>query len=112
MSECIFCRIIAGEIPSEKIYEDRDFLAFNDINPQAPCHILVIPKEHIPKVSEMKEGDKELIGGLFSVAAKICSDKSITDYRLVINNGEGAGQAVFHIHLHILAGRYFQWPPG
>ena len=112
MSECVFCKIIASEIPSEKVYEDRDFLAFNDINPQAPCHILVIPRKHISKVSEMKEGDKELVGGLLNAAAKICSDKSITDYRLVINNGEGAGQEVFHIHLHILAGRDFQWPPG
>ena len=112
MSDCIFCKIIAGEIPSEKVYEDRGFFAFSDINPQAPYHILVIPKKHISKIAEMEEGDKELVGGLFSTAVKICSDKAITDYRLVINNGEGAGQAVFHIHLHILAGRDFEWPPG
>ncbi len=112
MSDCLFCKIIAGDIPSENVYEDNQYYAFNDINPQAPNHILVIPKKHIAKVSEMDESDNELIGGLFSVAAKICDEKSITDYRLVINNGAGVGQTVFHIHLHVLAGRAMGWPPG
>ncbi len=112
MSDCLFCKIIAGEIPSEKVYEDSKYFAFNDINPQAPNHILIIPKKHISKISEMDVSDNELVGGLFSVAAKICKEKSLPDYRLVINNGEGVGQTVFHIHLHVLGGRPMSWPPG
>jgi histidine triad (HIT) family protein len=112
MSDCLFCKIIAGEIPSSKVYEDDQYFAFNDINPQAPTHFLVVAKKHIDKVSSMGEGDRGLIGGLFDVAAKICREKNITDYRLVINNGEGVGQTVFHIHLHVLAGRPMNWPPG
>lgn len=112
MTDCLFCKIVANKIPSDKVYEDDVYIAFNDISPQAPTHILVIPKKHIDRVAEMDVSDEALIGGLFSVAAKICAEKSITDYRLVINNGEGAGQTVFHIHLHILAGRDMGWPPG
>ncbi len=112
MSDCLFCKIAAGEIPSEKVYEDENYFAFNDISPQAPTHFLVIPKKHISKVSEMSDADNTLVGGLFSVAKKICDDRSITDYRLVVNNGAGAGQTVFHIHLHVLAGRAMNWPPG
>ena len=105
MTDCLFCKIIAGDIPSDRVYEDESCYAFKDITPQAPLHILVIPKRHIPKVAEMADTDSVIIGGLISTAAKICKDKGIEDYRLVINNGEGAGQSVFHIHLHILAGR-------
>ena len=112
MTDCLFCKIAANEVPSEKVYEDDAYIAFNDINPQAPTHILVIPKKHIGRVAEMEASDETLLGGLFSVAAKICAEKSISDYRLVINNGEGAGQTVFHIHLHVLAGRDMGWPPG
>ena len=112
MSDCLFCKIAAGEIPSETVYEDENYFAFNDISPQAPTHFLIIPKQHISKVSEMSASDTELIGGLFSVAKKICDDRSISDYRLVMNNGAGAGQTVFHIHLHVLAGRAMNWPPG
>ncbi len=112
MSDCLFCKITAGEIPSETVYEDENYFAFNDISPQAPTHFLIIPKKHIPKVSEISAADTELMGGLFAVAKKICDDRSISDYRLVMNNGEGAGQTVFHIHLHVLAGREMNWPPG
>lgn len=112
MSDCLFCKIIAGEIPGSKVYEDDQYFAFNDINPQAPTHFLVVAKRHIDKVSSMGEGDRALIGGLFDVAARICREKAITDYRLVINNGAGVGQTVFHIHLHVLAGRPMGWPPG
>ena len=112
MSDCLFCKIVAGDIPSENVYEDNLYYAFNDINPQAPTHFLVVPKKHIAKVAEMDASDNELIGGLFTVAAKICKEKKLTDYRLVINNGAGVGQTVFHIHLHVLAGRPMGWPPG
>lgn len=112
MTDCLFCKIAAGEIGSDKVYEDDDYLAFNDIAPQAPTHFLVIPKRHIGRVAEMEKEDAALIGGLFTTAAKICADKGIDDYRLVVNNGEGAGQTVFHIHLHVLAGRPLAWPPG
>ena len=112
MKDCIFCKIVAGDIPGEKVYEDENYYAFNDVNPQAPYHILLIPKKHIAKIAEITENDKELIGGLFTTAAKICEEKSLSDYRLVINNGEGAGQSVFHIHLHIFSGRQMTWPPG
>lgn len=112
MSDCLFCKIAAGEIPSEKLYEDDKYYAFNDINPQAPNHFLIIPKKHISQISEMSAEDNELVGGLFLVAAQICGEKSLSDYRMVINNGEGAGQTVFHIHLHVLGGRSLNWPPG
>ncbi len=112
METCIFCKIINGEIPCTKVYEDQDYFAFNDINPQAPYHFLVIPKKHISKISEAVETDKTLIGGLFTVASKICNEKELSDYRLVINNGKGVGQTVFHIHLHVIGGRSMGWPPG
>lgn len=112
MSDCLFCKIISGTIPSDKVYEDDNYYAFNDINPQAPTHFLVVAKKHIDKISSLEDGDQALIGGLFHVAASICRQKSIEDYRLVINNGAGVGQTVFHIHLHVLAGRSMAWPPG
>lgn len=112
MSDCLFCKIIAGEIPGEKIYEDDNYYAFNDINPQAPNHFLVIPKKHISQISDTSDADNELIGGMLSVAVKICQEKSLSDYRLVMNNGAGAGQTVFHIHLHVIGGRFMNWPPG
>ena len=112
MNDCLFCKIIAGEIPCEKVYEDENYFAFNDINPQAPNHFLIIPKQHFSQISDIKDVDNKLIGGLFSVANKICHEKSLSDYRLVINNGEGAGQTVFHIHLHVIGGRAMNWPPG
>ncbi len=112
MSDCLFCKIVEGNIPSSKVYEDDQYYAFNDIGPQAPTHILVVAKRHLDRISSMDDGDCAMIGGLFRTAARICAEKNIEDYRLVINNGAGVGQSVFHIHLHILAGRPMGWPPG
>ena len=111
---CIFCKIIAKKIPSKIVYEDDLVTAFEDVNPQAPVHTLVVPKKHIPEIHSMTEKDKELVGHLFFTAKKIAEDKGMDSkgYRMVINNGAGAGQTVFHIHLHILSGRHFSWPPG
>tara|TARA_B100000965_G_scaffold262678_1_gene221636 strand:+ start:3259 stop:3597 length:339 start_codon:yes stop_codon:yes gene_type:complete len=112
MSENIFLKIINKEIPADIIFEDEYTIAFNDISPQAPVHILVIPKKEIKKLSESEETDKELLGHLMITAKKIASDLKLNDYRLVVNNGAEAGQTVFHLHIHILAGRPFGWPPG
>jgi histidine triad (HIT) family protein len=112
MSKNIFQDIIEKKIPADIIHEDDLSIAFNDISPQAPTHILIIPKKSIAKISDINEEDKDLLGHLLLVAKKITSDIGITDYRVVINNGSEAGQTVFHIHLHILAGRTFGWPPG
>jgi len=108
----IFLKIINKEIPADIIYEDDISIAFNDISPQAPTHILVIPKKEIQKISEADENDKELLGHLLLVAKKITEENNIKDFRLVVNNGTEAGQTVFHLHIHILAGRAFGWPPG
>tara|TARA_B100000427_G_scaffold290190_1_gene266315 strand:+ start:270 stop:605 length:336 start_codon:yes stop_codon:yes gene_type:complete len=108
----IFLKIINKEIPADIIYEDDISIAFNDISPQAPTHILVIPKKEIQKISEADESDKELLGHLLLVAKKITDENNIKDFRLVVNNGTEAGQTVFHLHIHILAGRAFGWPPG
>jgi histidine triad (HIT) family protein len=112
MSKNIFQDIIEKKIPADIIHEDDLSIAFNDISPQAPTHILIIPKKSIAKISDINEEDKDLLGHLLLVAKKVTSDIGITDYRVVINNGSEAGQTVFHIHLHILAGRTFGWPPG
>ncbi len=111
---CLFCKIAKGEIPADKVFEDSDIVAFYDINPQAPEHILIIPKKHISSVSEMKAEDIELIGKLVYRAKVIAEEKNFKDgaYRIVFNNGELAGQTVFHIHLHLLGGRAMMWPPG
>ena len=113
-STCIFCKIIEKKIPSKIVYEDDYVLAFEDVNPQAPVHTLIVPTKHIHDIHSITEKDKDLIGHLFFIANKIAEDKGIVDrgYRLVINNGVGAGQTVFHLHIHILSGRRFSWPPG
>ena len=113
-TDCLFCLIIAGGIPSKKVFEDDEFFAFRDINPQAPVHVLLIPKRHIPMVSALAEGDGALMGTMMLRAAEIARQEGVagSGYRLVINNGESASQSVFHIHLHILGGRVFGWPPG
>ena len=110
--ENIFLKIINREIPADIIYEDDISIAFNDISPQAPTHILVIPKKEIQKLSESDNNDQELLGHLLLVAKKITVENNIEDFRLVLNNGAEAGQTVFHLHIHILAGRAFGWPPG
>jgi histidine triad (HIT) family protein len=111
---CIFCKIIEKKIPSRIVHEDETAVAFADVNPQAPVHLLVVPKKHIPEIHSISIEDRELIGHLFFVAKKIATDQGLDarGYRMVINNGAGAGQTVFHIHLHILSGRHFSWPPG
>ncbi len=113
-SETIFEKIIKKEIPADIVYEDEFSLAFRDISPQAPVHILIIPKKHIAKISEASEEDKELLGHLLLVSQKIAEDMKLSEngFRLVINNGEKAGQAVFHLHIHLMGGREFTWPPG
>ena len=113
MSETIFNRIIQREIPADIVYEDELCLAFRDINPQAPVHILVIPKKPVPKVVDATTADRELLGHLLETAARIAKQEGHgEDFRLVINNGEKACQSVFHLHVHLLAGRIFGWPPG
>ena len=110
---CIFCKIVAGEIPSKKVYEDDDFLAFHDIAPKADTHLLVIPKRHIVNLNDLNEDDAELMGKMMLVIPKIAEQEGLGDkFRLVVNNGEGAGQSVFHLHLHIIGGRALKWPPG
>jgi len=110
--ECLFCRIAAREIPSKKVYEDDRIYAFEDIAPKAPTHILVIPKKHIARLSDAGAEDAPLIGEVAARAAAIARDKGLGHYRLVLNNGEGAGQSVFHLHFHLLGGRPLGWPPG
>ena len=112
MSDNIFLKIINKEIPADILYEDEIAIAFNDANPQAPTHILVIPKKEIKKLSEADSTDKDLLGHLLLVVKNITDKYQIKDYRVVINNGSKAGQTIFHLHLHILAGRSFGWPPG
>jgi histidine triad (HIT) family protein len=114
MSDCIFCKIAQKKIPAKIIHEDDLAVAFEDINPQAPAHTLIIPRKHIASALEIAQGDHALIGHLFEVAAKIAHDKGIADrgFRLVMNTNADAGQTVFHIHLHLLGGRAMQWPPG
>jgi histidine triad (HIT) family protein len=111
--DCLFCRIIRGEIPAKKVYEDEETLVFEDIKPQAPTHVLIIPKKHIVGIRETKAEDAEIVGKLHLVAAQIARDRKIENgYRTVFNVGPGAGQSVFHLHLHLLGGRPLSWPPG
>ena len=109
----LFLKIIDREVPANIIYEDDIALAFEDINPQAPTHILVIPKTHIPKLSDATAEDKEILGHLMLLTGKIADDLGLDEtFRLVVNNGAKAGQSVFHLHLHLLSGRNLSWPPG
>ena len=114
MEECVFCKIEKKEIPAEIVYEDDCCLAFRDINPQAPVHILIIPRRHIPSILELKEEDCELMGRMYLVANELARKEGIADrgFRVLINCGPEAGQAVFHIHMHLLGGRKLGWPPG
>jgi histidine triad (HIT) family protein len=113
MTDCIFCKIVSGEIPANKIYEDDEILAFSDMHPQAPTHFLVIPKKHLKGPSDMQEEDVEVIGKIIKKAGVLAREKGIgSGFRLVMNNGAVAGQTVFHLHLHVLGGRTMKWPPG
>jgi histidine triad (HIT) family protein len=113
-TDCIFCDIIAGDIPANKVYEDDHLIAFKDINPQAPVHLLIVPKEHIPTFSHLQEDHATLLAKLFLLAARLAAEQGVAEkgYRLVINCNRLAGQEVFHLHVHLLGGRQFTWPPG
>jgi histidine triad (HIT) family protein len=113
-SDCLFCKIVAGTIPAPKVYEDDDVIVINDINPQAPLHALVIPRRHIPTLNALTPGEDALVGAMHRAAAAVARDKGYADrgYRTVFNTNREAGQTVFHIHLHVLAGRGLTWPPG
>jgi len=112
MSDCLFCKIAGGQIPSKRVYEDERVYAFEDIAPKAPTHVLLVPKKHIAKLADVAGEDAPLVGELASRAAAIARERGLSDFRLVINNGEGAGQSVFHLHFHLLGGRRMAWPPG
>jgi histidine triad (HIT) family protein len=113
MNDCLFCRIISGEIPSKRVYEDEHTYAFEDIHPQAPTHVLVVPKKHIRGLKEATAEDSQLIGHCHLTAANIARQRGIEEgYRTVLNVGPHAGQSVFHLHVHLIGGRNLQWPPG
>ncbi len=112
MSSCIFCQIVQGKSDSGIVQEDERALAFRDVNPQAPTHILVIPKQHIPSLSAAPEEKGDLLGHLLLMARQIARAEGLEGYRVIINDGPDAGQTVFHLHVHLLAGRRFGWPPG
>ena len=112
MSDCLFCKIVAGEIPSNKVYEDELCYAFYDIDPQAPTHFLVIPKAHIGSVAEMTGDNSAVVAHIFQVIAKVTKQLGLDSYRVVSNIGEQAGQSVHHLHFHVLSGRDMTWPPG
>ena len=114
MTDCLFCRIAAGEIPADIVRETDDIIAFRDINPQAPTHILIIPRTHVATVNDLTPDHASIVGKLFLVAGEIAAEEGFArnGYRLVVNCNEAAGQTVFHIHLHLLGGRSLTWPPG
>jgi histidine triad (HIT) family protein len=113
MTDCLFCKIGKKEIPSKLVYEDADIFAFEDIQPQAPSHVLICPRKHLVSLTDATVEDTAMLGKLQLVAAKLAAERKLTDgYRTVLNNGRGAGQSVFHLHLHLLGGREFRWPPG
>ena len=111
---CLFCKIIAGEIPASKVYEDDRLIAFNDINPQAPMHVLVVPKKHLATLNDLTAAEDDLVGAMVRAGAKIAKDRGVDGpgFRTVFNCNPQAGQTVFHIHLHVLGGRVMTWPPG
>ena len=112
MENCLFCKIAAGEIPANKVYEDEKVLVFHDIDPQAPTHLLAIPKEHVESCGAITPENSEIVAYLFEVIAKVTAQMGIRDFRVVSNCGATAGQSVFHLHFHVLAGRDMTWPPG
>lgn len=112
-ADCLFCKIVAGEIPSDRVYEDEEVIAFRDIAPRAPTHVLVIPRRHIADAHALTDADGELLARLFSVVRKVADDAGLgSGYRVVTNVGPESGQTVFHLHLHLLGGRPMAWPPG
>ena len=114
MSDCIFCRIAAGQIPATMLYDDGEVLAFRDINPEAPVHLLIVPRRHISTLNDLNEADAALIGRLYLAGKQVAAELGVAErgYRTVINCNRDAGQIVFHVHMHLLAGREMGWPPG
>lgn len=113
MENCLFCRIAARQLPAKIVFEDETVLAFEDLHPQSPVHVLIVPRKHIPSLKEAAPEDEALLGHLLSVAAQLARERNIEKgYRTVINNGPWAGQSVYHLHVHLLGGRVFHWPPG
>jgi histidine triad (HIT) family protein len=114
MADCLFCRIVAGEIPAEVVYQDDELVAFDDLDPQAPMHVLVIPRRHITTLNDLDDSDDALVGAMVRRAAALAADRGYAarGYRTVLNCNQDGGQSVFHIHLHVLAGRGLTWPPG
>jgi histidine triad (HIT) family protein len=114
MDQCIFCRIIEHRIPARIVFEDKEVVAFEDTNPQAPIHTLIVPRKHLASLKDATPDDAPLLGRLFMVAAQLARERGLEPkgYRIVINTGSWAGQSVFHLHLHLLGGRVFNWPPG
>jgi histidine triad (HIT) family protein len=113
MDDCLFCKISRKEIPAKLVYDDEEIFAFEDIQPQAPTHILICPRKHLVSLADAEAEDAAMLGRMQLIAAKLAAERKLTDgYRTVFNNGRGAGQSVFHLHLHLLGGRAFRWPPG
>ena len=112
--DCIFCQIVEGKAPAKIVFEDETVVAFEDVNPQAPVHILLVPRKHLPSLKEAAIEDEPLLGHMLTVAARLARERGLDSkgYRSVINNGSWAGQSVFHLHVHVLGGRVFRWPPG
>lgn len=111
-ADCIFCKIAAGEVPSDIVYEDHWSVAFRDLNPQAPTHVLIVPRRHLPSVADLTDDDSELLGALFNAVRSIARQAGLSGYRLVTNVGAESGQSVFHLHFHLMGGRPMGWPPG
>lgn len=114
MSNCLFCGIVDGKVKADVVYRDDSVIAFRDINPKAPVHILIIPRKHIATLVDLQEGDGPVLGEIFRVAAKLADEHGVakSGFRVVVNCGEDAGQSVFHLHYHLLGGRHLSWPPG
>ncbi|HET9554602.1 MAG TPA: histidine triad nucleotide-binding protein [Anaeromyxobacteraceae bacterium] len=114
MADCLFCKIVEGKIPAKIVHQDADSVAFEDINPQAPLHVLVVPRRHVPTMNDLHAEHDEVVGKLFRVAASIAKERGFSEsgWRAVMNANADAGQTVFHVHLHVLGGRQFGWPPG
>ncbi len=114
MNDCLFCKILEGDIPTHLVYQDDQVIAFNDINPQAPIHLLVIPRKHISTLNEITDADTPIVGHMVKIAQQLAQANNLDEkgYRMVMNCNEHGGQTIFHIHLHLLGGRQLQWPPG
>ena len=111
-ADCVFCRIAAGEIPSDQVFQDKTLIVFRDINPRAPTHVLAIPRRHIASVADLTDADGDLLAALFSALRHVAEEAGLTGYRIVTNVGADSGQSVFHLHFHLLGGRSMSWPPG